>query len=409
MWAPIPAALKVVERHPGKAFLGVLVLGGLAYFGMFSPGAPAVPAKPATAPIPTIGVQRPLDSKKLLDAQEENIALRDQMQEQGRRMLDLQQALAKTTEAQKTQAQALEDKLAAFAKQTQASAQQAQQARKVVPQPVAVAPPQAPPVSTPPPARPTTEGQLKFYKATEKSPYEGTPPSSVSGQTAYLTEGSFANARAITGVMATAQKEGALPVLLAVTGPFHSPFQLQGAGLPPLATGVPMQGCFQQGSAAASLANSRVLIQLTRMSCVFPDKASWERPIRGYVVGADGTFGVVGKLEVHNGAALVRAFLTSLIAGAGEAFALAKRVTIVTPLGGTTTAMNGSQIGEAAGFSALSLAAAQLSQFYLQQASQLMPTLWLPSDSVMRVVMQEGLPLDDFPLTTTMVSQEAHR
>ena len=32
---------------------------------------------------------------------------------------------------------------------------------------------------------------------------------------------------------------------------------------------------------------------------------------------------------------LARTFLTSLMAGASEAFALAKRTTIVTPLGGT--------------------------------------------------------------------------
>ena len=76
----------------------------------------------------------------------------------------------------------------------------------------------------------------------------------------------------------------------------------------------------------------------------------------------------------------------------------------MTPLGGTTSTQNG-QVGETAGFSALATAAAQLSQFYLQQASQLLPTLWVESGTPARLVLQEGLPLEGFPTTTTLYSR----
>jgi hypothetical protein len=95
---------------------------------------------------------------------------------------------------------------------------------------------------------------------------------------------------------------------------------------------------------------------------------------------------------------------SSLGAGASEAFALAKRTVIVTPLGGTTTAQNGA-VGETAGFSALATASARLADFYLAQAQQLMPTLWIESGTPARLVLQEGLPLEGLPTTTTLSSR----
>jgi hypothetical protein len=63
------------------------------------------------------------------------------------------------------------------------------------------------------------------------------------------------------------------------------------------------------------------------------------------------------------------------------------------------------QFGETAGFAALANAAAQLSQFYLSQASQLLPTLWVESGTPARLVLQEGLALDGLPTTTTLYSR----
>ena len=139
-----------------------------------------------------------------------------------------------------------------------------------------------------------------------------------------------------------------------------------------------------------------MLAQLDTLSCVFPDGATFERPLKGYATGVDGTLGLPGRLETRDAAYLARTFLTSLMAGASEAFALAKRTTIVTPLGGTITTQTG-QVGETAGFAALAQAAAQLSQFYLQQAERLMPVLWTESGSPAHLVLQEGLALDGLP------------
>ena len=90
--------------------------------------------------------------------------------------------------------------------------------------------------------------------------------------------------------------------------------------------------------------------------------------------------------------------------GAADAFALARRTVVVTPFGGTQSTITGN-VGETAGFSALAHAAAQLAQFYLQQAQRLMPVLWAESGSPARLVLQEGLSLDGLPTATILSSR----
>ena len=192
-------------------------------------------------------------------------------------------------------------------------------------------------------------------------------------------------------------------MLFSVTQQFTAPFQLQGSGITPLATALPIQGCFVLGKAQGDLGSSRVLIQLDLLSCVFPDGATFERPLKGYATDKDGTLGIVGRVETHDSAVLARTFLTSLMAGAAEAFSSARRTVTITPFGGQQSAVTGNT-GELAGFSALSNAAAQLSQFYLSQASQLLPTLWVPSSTEARLVLQEGLELQGLPVTTTIIN-----
>jgi hypothetical protein len=194
-------------------------------------------------------------------------------------------------------------------------------------------------------------------------------------------------------------------MLLAVSKEFTAPFLLGGPGRAPQQTGLPIAGCFVLGKAAADLGASRVLVQLDLLSCVWPDGTTYEKAIKGYATDKDGTLGIVARVETHDSAVIAKAFLSSLVAGAGEAFASAKRTVQITPLGGQQAAVTGN-VGELAGFSALSNAAAQLSQFYLSQASQLLPTLWLESNTSVRLVLQEGLALEGLPLTTTVLRGE---
>ena len=217
----------------------------------------------------------------------------------------------------------------------------------------------------------------------------------------YLPPGSYAVGKLVTGVFATSRTGGALPVLFAVSAPFAGPFQVA-IGAPPIATALPVHGCLVLGKAQADLAALRVIVQFTTLSCVFPDGHTFERPLVGYATGQDGTLGLPGRLETREGTYLAKTFLTSLLAGAGEAFALAKRTVVVTPFGGTVSTQNGN-VGEMAGYAALAQAASRLSEWYLGQADKLLPVLWAESGMPVRLVLQEGLSLDGLPTTATLM------
>jgi hypothetical protein len=401
------ALLAWVRRRPAVALLGSGLVGWLL-------SASWSPAPPVTRPVvakaqtmPGVGAERAVMEKTLLDVQKENATLKETMEEHARTLYQIQQAQQAAERERQAAMQAQEHRL----EEVLTRAQQAQRPPPI-PAPRPAPTPQRPPVPlvvprpTAAPAKSTPAGEqgvkIRILRSDKAASFAGSPPSVTRGDTPFLPAGSYAEGRLVTGVFATSRIGGALPVLFAVTKAFHGPFQLGGPGLRPIATALPIEGCLILGKAQADLASSRVLVQLDTLSCVFPDSATFERPLKGYATGVDGTLGLVGHLETRDTAYLARTFLTSLMAGASEAFALAKRTTIVTPLGGTLTAQTG-HVGETAGFAALAQAAAQLSQFYLQQAERLMPVLWTASGSPARLVLQEGLALEGLP-TSTMLS-----
>ena len=328
------------RRRPAVALLGSGLLGWLLY-GYLSPSPPvARPVVAKTQTVPGIGTERAVMEKTLLDVQKDNATLKGALQDQERTLHQIQQAQQAAERERQAAMQAQEHRL----EEILTRAQQAQR------------PPQAPaprphrnhsrsPHRLSRPGAALREGRhllrgeqgvkVRILRSDKAASFAGPPPSVTRGDTPYLPAGSYAEGRLVTGVFATSRIGGALPVLFAVTKTFHGPFQLGGPGLGPLATALPIAGCLILGKAQADLASARVLAQLDTLSCVFPDGATFARPIKGYATGVDGTLGLPGRLETRDAAYLARTFLTSLMAGASEAFALAKRTTIMTPLGGT--------------------------------------------------------------------------
>jgi conjugal transfer pilus assembly protein TraB len=195
----------------------------------------------------------------------------------------------------------------------------------------------------------------------------------------------------LTGLFATTHAGGALPALFAVREAFTGPNQ----------TAVPLQGCLALGKAQADLASLRAIVQLATLACVWPDGRTFEQAIDGYVTGRDGTLGLPGRLEQRAGAYLGRTFLASLVAGASEAFAAAERTTQITPLGGAQSIVTG-DTGKFAAFSALATASARVADFYLAQAEQLLPVVWVESGLEVQLVMQQGITLEGLPATAAL-------
>jgi hypothetical protein len=58
--------------------------------------------------------------------------------------------------------------------------------------------------------------------------------------------------------------------------------------------------------------------------------------------------------------------------------------------------------GKYAAFSALSTASAKVADFYLAQAEQLLPVVWVASGLDVQLVLQQGITLEGLPATAAL-------
>jgi conjugal transfer pilus assembly protein TraB len=358
-----------------------VALGGLVGYWQLQPARPAPPrptpigAQPFTGTLPA---QVSLESA-LATVQRENEQLKQILAEQ-------QRTLARLERDQ----QARQQDAAAQARQLEATLQQALATADLARRPPPPAPVAAAPARPPVPPKPPPVLRILRPAKEPAAPAPVAPP--VPAPTwVQLPAGSFVRGRLLTGLFATTQAGGALPALFAVREAFTGPNQ----------TAIPLQGCLALGKAQADLASLRAIVQLITLACVWPDGRTFEQAIAGYVTGRDGTLGLPGRLEQRAGAYLGRTFLASLVAGAAEAFAAAERTTQITPLGGSQSVVTG-DTGKFAAFSALSTASAKVADFYLAQAEQLLPVVWVESGQDVQLVLQQGITLEGLPATAAL-------
>jgi conjugal transfer pilus assembly protein TraB len=380
----MPVWLRALRRwgrqHP-RAVVFLAVLGGLVGYWQLQPARPTPPratpvgAQPFTGTLPA---QVSLENA-LATVQRENEQLKQILAEQ-------QRTLARLERDQ----QARQQDAAAQARQLEATLQQALATADLARRPLPPAPAAAAPVRPPAPPKPPPVLRILRPAKEPVAPPPVAPP--VPAPTwVQLPAGSFVRGRLLTGLFATTHAGGALPALFAVRDAFTGPNQ----------TTIPLQGCLALGKAQADLASLRAIVQLTTLACVWPDGRTFEQSVAGYVTGRDGTLGVPGRLEQRAGAYLGRTFLASLVAGAAEAFAQAERTTQVTPLGGSLSTVTG-DTGKFAAFAALSTASARVADFYLAQAEQLLPVVWVESGQDVQLVLQQGVTLEGLSATAAL-------
>ena len=163
-----------------------------------------------------------------------------------------------------------------------------------------------------------------------------------------------------------------------------------------------VESCVLMGTAFGNLSSERVEIRVSRISCVdLAGNAILESPITGYVVDADSTLGMRGRVDRRSGQLLARAALASVLEGIteiAEAASQAATTAITTPVGaatGTQTLnIDSGQLGQAAGFGGLSGAAEKLSDYYLTEARNIFPVIHVDGGRRGTVVIQEGTALE---------------
>jgi len=201
-----------------------------------------------------------------------------------------------------------------------------------------------------------------------------------------IPPGSYVKAKLMTGVEAPEGRT--FPVLM----------QLDYAYIVPNKKRLDLSGCFMIAKSQGDLSTERVQMQATKLSCVGQDGKMFEREVSGFVADdKDNSFAVMGTVNSKQDRVATMAFLSSVVEGVGKGIQQAQTTQSMNPLGGTSSIVSGSQMAYL-GAGGASTAASQVTQWYLKQAQNLLPTINVGSGQDVWIVMQETvrLPNDYF-------------
>ena len=212
-------------------------------------------------------------------------------------------------------------------------------------------------------------------------PPPGTRPG---GPWVRLPIGSTVTGELMTGAFATKVSGDALPVLV----------QLRSAYSGPNDTEIPLEDCLLIGKATADLSSVRARVEAVSLSCVLPDGTAFERAVRGYLTGEDGTLGVPGRWEFRSGRWLANLLSAMGTAAAGvyADVAIAESLAGANILGSVSTSDTTERIQE----------------FFLQRAEEILPVVWVESGTPIYLVMLEGITIDglepepDYPVASSV-------
>jgi conjugal transfer pilus assembly protein TraB len=205
---------------------------------------------------------------------------------------------------------------------------------------------------------------------------------------AWIPAGSFVRAVLLTGLDApTGQRSQAdpHPVLLRVT---------DNATLPNFFRGK-VKSCFVIGSGYGDLASERAKIRTETLSCIGPDGLAIEIPLKGWVIGEDGSTGVRGTLVTKQGAAIRNALIAGVLGGLGNA--MQSSGTTVTTAGGTAgTSVNPDAIFKVGVGQGVSRSADRLANYYISLADQMLPVIEVGAGRSVEIALSQGVNLGEF-------------
>jgi hypothetical protein len=192
-----------------------------------------------------------------------------------------------------------------------------------------------------------------------------------------LPSGSYAKAKIIAGAQVPDGRT--IPFLL----------QLDEVYILPNNKWIDLSGCFIIAKGEADLSTERLEMQPNSLSCVSKSNKLFEANLSGWVVDErDNNFALDAKLISKRGRVARTAFASSLVTGISRAIQQAQTDQSRTPLGGDNTIITGSQ-AKYIGAGAVGESASLVTQWYLEQARNLLPTLKVSSGRDVWVVLSE--------------------
>jgi len=216
------------------------------------------------------------------------------------------------------------------------------------------------------------------------------PPLVVEDSPDYLPPNSYARARVIVGVDASAgvaSQTDPLPVVLRITGPARSVLQ-NGRVLT-----TRLEGCVINGAARGDLSSEKVYVKLARMTCDQPGGRVAVSEVKGFISFA-GKSGVRGRVVSREGNLVTQALLAGIVGGFGRGFsANANSVfssTRTNADGSKAKLSPGDILGGGLGQGAAD-AADTVSKYLIERAEQYQPVVEMPTGIEVEVVFLDGV------------------
>jgi hypothetical protein len=201
-----------------------------------------------------------------------------------------------------------------------------------------------------------------------------------------LPAGSWVRAKLLTGVQANSKY--AYNVLMQLDYAYTGPNRIK----------IPLQGCLVIGGATSDLSIERVIIAPHTLSCVRDSGESIQRPVQGFVAGKDSSNGMTGVFDSKQSKVFLAAALAGIVKGASEAYEIANTQTSVLTSAAGSQAVSRNFTGS---FRDLAIArgvgapAEMVTNWYLEQAKSLLPTIHVGSGQDVWIVMTDRVDVPD--------------
>jgi hypothetical protein len=202
--------------------------------------------------------------------------------------------------------------------------------------------------------------------------------------TVKVPAGSYLKAKLLTGVEASESRP--VPVLLQADFFFVGPNKSK----------IDLSGCFIIAKSQGNLSIERVEMQANKISCVSKSGRMFEKELNGFMAdGKDSSFGITGLVNSKQDRVASVAFLSSIVQGIGSAIQQAQTNTQANALGGASTIVTGDQAKYMAA-GGVSNAASLVTNWYLQHAQNLLPTINIGSGQDVWIVLQDTVDLPNW-------------
>jgi conjugal transfer pilus assembly protein TraB len=223
-----------------------------------------------------------------------------------------------------------------------------------------------------------------------KSARPDAPPVVIEDSPDYLPPNSYATARVIVGVDASAgvaSQTDPLPVVLRITGPARSVLQ-NGKVLT-----TRIQGCVVNGAARGDLSSEKVYVKLARMTCDQPGGRVAVSEVKGFISFA-GKSGVRGRVVSREGNLVTQALLAGIVGGFGRGFSANANSTFsatrTNPDGSRSKLSPSDIVGGGLGQGAAD-AADTVSKYLIERAEQYQPVVEMPTGIDVEIVFLDGV------------------